>query len=74
MANHTQFAVITATDQELQEMGCKTLKYNQEVVVEKVLFNVKLTLVKINPYTNSFHIMKTNQLNFKNEQLKIQFN
>lgn len=69
-----QYAVITATEEQLQEQGLKTLRPKQKVVIESILFNFKLCLVKVNEHTKSFYVMKRSNLKFiENQQLTLQF-
>lgn len=74
MAKLIQYAVITATEEQLREQGLRTLHPKQRVVVENVLFNLKLCIVKVNQFTNSFHVMKRSDLNLiENQQLALEF-
>jgi len=74
MAKLIQYAVITATEEQLQESGLRTLHSKQKVVVEQVLFNIKLCIVRTHEYAKSFHVMKKSQLELiENQQLTLQF-
>lgn len=75
MSKIIQYAVITATEDELRRDGIKTLHTKQKVVVESMLFNLKLSIVRSHEGAKSFYIMKGSQLQLiENQQLTIQFN
>jgi len=74
MSKLIQYAVITATEEQLQEQGLRTLHSKQKVVVEDFLLNIKLCIVRTNESTKSFHIMNRSQLRIiENQQLTLQF-
>lgn len=66
-------AVITATKEELEEIGITTLKPNQEVVVERFLDNLKVVQIKENVETNTFSIIKREYIKLIEQQLEIEF-
>lgn len=73
MSKHIQYGTITATSEQLQDGGYKTLRNKQRVVVESVLFNLKLVLVKADQYTNSFFVITREFVELESEQLTLQF-
>lgn len=66
-------AVITATKEELGEMGITTFEPNQEVVVERLLDNLKLVQIKESVETNKFNIIGRKYVHLINQQLEIEF-
>lgn len=66
-------AVITATEEELRDMGITTFKPNQEVVVERFLDNLKVVQIKENVETNKFNIIGREHVRLINQQLEIEF-
>ena len=66
-------AVITATKEELEEIGITTLKPNQEVVVERFLDNLKVVQIKESAETNKFNLVKREYVKLIDQQLEIEF-
>ncbi len=74
MAKIIQYAVITATEEELQNDGLRTLHPKQRVIVETLLLNAKICIVRTSEFTKSFYVMSKSQLSLiENQQLTIQF-